>query len=297
MKWEKLGNIFKPDHNHSWMVSHASNTACEYVSDDIYRIYFSCRDANNIARVGFVDVDILKLTVLNISEDPVLDIGEVGAFDDNGISLACVIQDSNRTLMYYLGWNLAKNVPFRNAVGVAEKKGEIFKKIYTGPILDRCTVDPYSLSYPYVLKTGNSYKMWYGSHKQWGSTTDDMIHCMKYAESIDGENWKREGKICLDTDTVDYAFSRPFVIFENNIYKMWYSVRGGKYRIGYAESPDGITWNRMDNQVGITTTPESWDSEMIEYPYLFDHKGNRYMLYNGDGYGKTGFGIAVLKDL
>jgi hypothetical protein len=39
---------------------------------------------------------------------------------------------------------------------------------------------------------------------------------------------------------------------------------------------------------------EGWDSEMMCYPYVFDHKGERYMLYNGNGYGKSGFGIAKL---
>jgi len=33
----------------------------------------------------------------------------------------------------------------------------------------------------------------------------------------------------------------------------------------------------------------------ICYPYVFDHAGSRYMLYNGNGYGRTGFGIAILE--
>ncbi len=41
--------------------------------------------------------------------------------------------------------------------------------------------------------------------------------------------------------------------------------------------------------------PDGWDSEMIDYPFDFDHKGHRYMLYNGNGYGKTGFWLAVLE--
>ncbi len=34
---------------------------------------------------------------------------------------------------------------------------------------------------------------------------------------------------------------------------------------------------------------------MIEFPRVFDHGGRRFMLYNGNGYGKTGFGLAVLE--
>jgi hypothetical protein len=90
--------------------------------------------------------------------------------------------------------------------------------------------------------------------------------------------------------------SKPCVIQENNMYKMWYSYRGQSYRIGYAESDDGIHWIRTDEKVGIDVSDSGWDSEMIEYPCVFDHKGERYMLYNGNGYGKTGFGLAILTD-
>jgi hypothetical protein len=34
---------------------------------------------------------------------------------------------------------------------------------------------------------------------------------------------------------------------------------------------------------------------MIEYPCVFDHGGRRYLLYSGNGFGKAGFGIAVLE--
>jgi hypothetical protein len=76
---------------------------------------------------------------------------------------------------------------------------------------------------------------------------------------------------------------------------MWYAYRGDAYRIGYADSPDGVSWSRRDDEVGIVTSPGEWDGESIEYPCVFDHDGQRYLLYCGDGYGKTGFGIAVLE--
>ena len=74
---------------------------------------------------------------------------------------------------------------------------------------------------------------------------------------------------------------------------MWYSVRGSRYVIGYAESADGLRWTRRDDAHGLLPSPDGWDSEMVEYPYVFDHAGTRYMLYNGNGYGRTGVGLAV----
>ena len=75
---------------------------------------------------------------------------------------------------------------------------------------------------------------------------------------------------------------------------MWYSHRGETYRIGYAESEDGLAWQRKDEEAGPDVSGAGWDSEMVEYPFVFDHEGERYMLYNGNGYGKTGVGLAVL---
>jgi len=137
--------------------------------------------------------------------------------------------------------------------------------------------------------------MWYGSNLRWGSEQKDMAHLIKYAESNDAIHWKREGIIALPfKDDSEYAMSRPYVLKEKGLYKMWYSYRGKGYRIGYAESEDGVKWIRKDAEVGIDVSESGWDSEMVEYPYLFEHQGLRYMLYNGNDYGKTGIGLAVL---
>jgi hypothetical protein len=94
----------------------------------------------------------------------------------------------------------------------------------------------------------------------------------------------------------EYAFGRPFVLAEDGRYKMWYSVRGDAYRIGYAVSRDGVRWERQDERAGIDVSDSGWDSEMIEYPWVFDAAGRRYMLYNGNGYGRTGIGLAVREE-
>jgi hypothetical protein len=58
---------------------------------------------------------------------------------------------------------------------------------------------------------------------------------------------------------------------------------------------DGDNWVRKDDESGIDVSAEGWDSQMICYPFVMDHKGERYMLYNGNGYGRTGFGVAILE--
>jgi hypothetical protein len=65
--------------------------------------------------------------------------------------------------------------------------------------------------------------------------------------------------------------------------------------MGYAESPDGYKFTRMDDKVGIKMSESGWDSQMICYPHVFKHNGEIHMLYCGNGYGREGFGLATLE--
>ena len=297
MKWIKLGHVFVSDNHNSWMISHASNTVAEHLYDDVFRIYFSSRDIHKRSHITYIDVDInMPFKILAVAPKPVVVPGEIGSFDDSGTSLSCIVNINNETCLYYLGWNLGVTVPWRNSIGLAiyNKETKQFEKYSKAPILDRNHVDPFSISYPFILEDEGLFRMWYGSNLKWGSTQEEMAHLIKYAESKDGINWDRKGRIALNfLNDKEYAMSRPFVIKENGVYKMWYSFRGDSYRIGYAESLDALHWERKDSEVGITVSEEGWDSESVEYPYIFEHKSKRYMLYNGNQYGKTGFGLAV----
>ena len=298
MKWNKLGRVFTTDNNHPWTVSHAATPVAEHLYDDVFRLYFSCRDAGSRSHIGWAEVDIQPpFKVLRIAEEPLLAPGEIGTFDDSGVSLSCIKQINGEKYLYYLGWNLGVTVPWRNAIGLAiyDPATETFQRHSKAPLLDRNDIDPFSISYPFVLQDAGLYRMWYGSNLKWGKEQKDMAHLIKYAESDDAIHWDRKGIIALNFENEsEYALSRPCVLKEDGVYRMWYSYRGESYQIGYAESKDGINWTRKDEQVGIAVSESGWDSEMIEYPYVFEHEGARYMLYNGNGYGKTGIGLAVL---
>jgi hypothetical protein len=140
--------------------------------------------------------------------------------------------------------------------------------------------------------------MWYGSTLKWDAGNGEMLHVIQNATSNDGNNWCRTGLAVSYELGLAQAFSRPTVASNaQGGYEMWFSYRSGagiKYRIGYAVSKDARLWKLALNDVGIDVSSEGWDSEMIEYPFVFDHKDQRYMLYNGNGYGMTGFGLAIL---
>ena len=299
MKWHKLGLVFETNHHHPWMLTHAANPVAEHLHGDLFRLYFSCRDAESRSHITSVEIELkAPFKVSKISERPLLAPGDIGTFDDSGVSLSCIKQINGSKYLYYLGWNLGVTVPWRNAIGLAiyDPNTDTFQRYSQAPLLDRHDVDPFSISYPFVLEDDGVFRMWYGSNLRWGKHEKDMAHLIKYAEADDALHWNRRGTIALHFKNDDeYAMSRPCVIKESDLYRMWYSYRGASYRIGYAESADGINWVRKDDEVGIDVSASGWDSEMLEYPFVFDHNGERYMFYNGNGYGKTGIGLAVLE--
>lgn len=304
--WKKLGQIFTVNNNYDWMYSHASVPFAEHVKDDIFKIYFSCRNKKNESSIGYVIIDLQNpKEILEISNEPILSKGHLGSFDDSGTMGCCILNKENKKYLYYIGWNLGITVPFRNSIGLAisEDNGHSFRKAFQGPILDRTKDEPYFTASNCVIEDDGVYKIWYLSCTGWTEKNNTIIHHyhIKYAESFDGINWKRDGIVAIDyQDEYEYAISVPRVIKEHGIYKMWFSSRGTKeiptYRIRYAESIDGKTWIRKDTDIMFDVSSDGWDSEMICYPFVFDHKGKRYMLYNGNGYGKTGFGLAVLEN-
>lgn len=298
MKWKKRGHIYKPAGIMNWARSHAANPVAENIGGDYFKIYFSTRDDENRSSIGNVVININEPDkILEESQEPVLKPGDLGMFDDCGVSIGCIIAVGEARFLYYMGWNLAVTVPWKNAIGLAisESPEQPFKRYSTFPIIGLDEMDPYTISYPWVMQESGQFKMWYGSNLKWGPQKSDMLHVIKYAESEDGLHWKRDNKIVINSESPEeYAICKPCVLMDESEYLMWFSSRGDKYRIHLARSHDGIIWDRLGKDPGIDVSQSGWDSEMIEYPCVFDHKGWRYMLYCGNGYGKTGFGMAVL---
>lgn len=297
MVWKKIGLIFNASNQYEWMFSHASNPVSLSLGGSKYRIYFSTRDAQKRSSIGYVDIDIEQPNhVLSLSERPALRHGEDGTFDDLGASVGCVLRQPDQSCrVYYLGWNHEKSAPFRNRIGMATGDENEFSSSSRVLVLDCNTLDPLTLSYPWVIYEESKYRMWYGSHLSWSTSDFEMLHVLRNAESDDGVFWRRDDRevLPLRTSEGEFAMARPCVVRHNGLYKMWFSYRSPLYRIGYAESNDGLNWTRMDDKAGLMPSKTGFDSESASYSTVFTHDENLFMLYNGNGYGATGFGIAV----
>lgn len=298
MKWKKLSHIYAPDGSLPWARAYAANPTAEHIEGDLFRIYFSTRDEQNRSSIGFVEIDIRNPAKGLLSAPTlVLSPGDLAMFDDSGASIGCIVPVEDQRYLYYMGWHLTVRVPWQNALGMAisQGRGQPFVRYSRFPTIELNEIDPYTISYPWVLREGGKFKMWYGSNIAWGTEKKDMRHLIKYAESDDGIHWQRGNAIAIDFEgPAEYAICRPCVVKDDEIYRMWFCARGQSYRICYAESGDGIAWRRKPS-IALDVSESGWDSEMVEYPFVFDHSGNRYMLYAGNTFGKTGFGLAVLE--
>ena len=303
MKWHKLGLIHTPRGDNWWASNLYTFNPTVAISDDALRVYFASLDENNYGRVGYVDLDADDpRKVLHIATEPVLDIGPLGAFDDSGVNPSCVVRVAGRDYLYYIGWQRCERVPYMLFSGLAIREPgneNIFKRHSSVPIFDRTAEDPFSRSAPCVLAEEGGYRAWYWSCERW-TVENDWVHynnVIRHAESADGIKWQSTGHICVaPTGPDEYSIGRPWVV-KDAIYRMWYSVRSRaqvSYSIGYAESADGLAWERKDEEVGIATSETGWDSEMICHPCVVDIRGQRFMFYNGNRHGREGFGCAVL---
>lgn len=282
------------------MRSHATLPIAESINGDLFRIYFSSRDAQNRSSTFSLIVDLNRpQRVIELETQPLLEPGELGCFDDSGAMLSWITDAGDQgKYFYYAGWNLGVTVPFRNALGLAVVKDGRVVKRFRGPVLDRSLTEPHFVGAACILREQEQYRCWYLSCVGWEPAEPRPVHRyhLKYAESADGLIWRRDGVVAIDFSYPgEFAIARPSVIRDSDCYRMWFSHRGEHYRLGYAESEDGIRWIRKDSDVGLGVSDRGWDSVSVCYPHVFDHKGTRFMLYNGNDYGKSGFGIAVLR--
>ena len=300
MKWRKLGLIYAAGRVHPKLCSHAANPLPVHLKGNVFRVLFSGRDSENRSSVGFVDVDILRRMVVYIHDKPVFVHGADGSFFSHGVSIGNCYEADGQKYVLFMGWHCPTNGHWRGEIGrlVLEKEFSLHLD-GEAPFMTLTEVDPVSLSYPWVMqeKTGR-YRMWYGSTRTWDAGNGGMLHVINHAVSVDGHHWQRCGLAVPYELGIIQAFSRPSVVGSaRDGYHMWFSYRndlGQKYRIGYAKSETGEKWELKLQETGIDVSTDGWDSEMIEYPFVFDHNGDRYMFYCGNGYGKTGFGLALL---
>lgn len=316
MKWKKLGRIFNPvEHklpNNCYEFAQSPQTI---VFEDFIRIYFSTREKDKngkyLSQIAFIDMDKKIKDIKNISSKTVIQLGKLGCYDEHGIFPINPLKTGNKIVAYTCGWSRRVSVSVETSIGyaISNDNGLTFEKIGDGPIMSSSLHEPFLVGDAFVQVYNNAFHMWYIYGTKWSSQPDELparVYKIAYAKSKDGIAWEREGKqIISDKLNADECQALPTVIYHKNKYHMFFCYRQATgfrknssrgYRIGYAFSDDLRKWKRDDENAGMDVSKDSWDSEMLCYPHVFSCDDKIYLLYNGNEFGRFGFGLAVLEE-
>lgn len=314
LEWRKLGKLFDPKdlQRETWMKDFAQSPSVIFFETYI-RVYFTSRpqptaDGQYRSYMTYIDVDRKNpLRILHVCEEPILSLGGYGTFDEFGTTPISVIRDENEIRVYYAGWTRCESVPFNGAIGVAVSRdnGNSFTRLGEGPVLSYNPDEPYLIGSPRIRKFGEKWYLWYVSGKEWlrNEGKPEPIYKIRMATSENGIDWVRYGKdLIVDKLGEQECQACADVLYRDGKYHMFFSyrlsynykVKEGGYRIGYASSTDMLNWNRCDEMAGMEVSAAGWDSEMVNYAHVFTLDGETYMLYQGNGMGRDGIGLAQL---
>lgn len=306
IEWEKLGRIFCPTGEGFFKTHAARPIVVKNADSGRLRIFYSSRDDDDRMLPTFIDVDADDpRRIVATCDQPLTTLGRPGAFDDSGVTLGSAIERDNVLYFYYTGWKRRRVVSFEMSMGVLrwDRDDQRLHRIHEGPLIGQDIHHPFLTAGPFVVDDGGTLKMWYCSATEWKfpGGNPEPIYTVFYAESDDGLTWKPHGKPVIPYNFDGEVITAPWVVKTKDGYAMWYSRRGSdsrqakNYRIGYAESTDGISWQRLDENPGISTSAEGWDSEMVCYPAVCNVADKTYMFYSGNGVGRGGLGVAVAR--
>ena len=314
----RLGQIFDPrDHALPLGCKEFAQSPQTLTFDGFTRVYFATRSVDEggatfRSHVAFVDMTPDFSAVLRVATGPVLPLGDLGTFDEHGIFPINVIRHQGQVWGYTCGWNRRKSVSVDTAIGlvVSDDDGQTFRRLGPGPIVGPSLHEPFLVGDAFVIKAAGMFHMWYMFGQRWvreaAAAVPDRVYKIGHAVSADGVDWvKGDGvQILPDRLGVDECQALPSVIFSGGAYHMVFCYRdvhgfrtdpAKGYRIGYARSTDLATWTRDDGLLGLTGQPGAWDSDMQCYPHLAVSGGATYLLYNGNAFGRHGFGAVQVQ--
>lgn len=318
MIWKKRGLFFNPVANKiSKGILEFAQSPQTLVFEDFIRVYFSTRTRDEkgqyLSNISYIDVDLNFEKIIGYSDEEVIGLGKLGAFDEHGIFPINPFKDEAKIYAFTCGWNRRFSVPVETGIGLcfSNDNGKTFTRMGNGPILSPSIFEPVLVGDGFVQKYNDIYHMWYIFGTKWLPKTNvepvARVYKIGYATSTDLINWKKtDGKqIIPDVLNDDECQALPTVLKINDTFHMYFCFREATdfrvnqergYKLGYAHSKDLITWKREDEKGGVfkSDLKDDWDSEMLCYPHIFEAKDKIFLLYNGNEFGKFGFGVAEL---
>ncbi|WP_299270999.1 hypothetical protein [uncultured Psychrosphaera sp.] len=317
-KWKRLGQVFVPDKYNTplWMQEFAQSPSA-ILYKGLIRIYFCTRPKPNdkksyVSYIGYLDVTKDDPTkIVNISPEPLIDLGGVGTFDEFGTNPVSAIKlNEDEVNLYYAGWTRCESVPINGAIGIVASTdgGNSFERLGAGPVIPYSLHEPFMMGSPRVKIFNGVWYLFYVAGKVWiesDSNKLEPIYKIRAASSNDGINWNKfntdlivdkigelECQACPDVSFFDGKFHMFFSYRNHTEYK---NSKGG-YRIGYASSSNLFNWERDDSiaNFDVSAVSDDWDSQMVSYPNILQLDNRVLMFYQGNQMGLRGFGVCEL---
>lgn len=307
-QWLSRGVLFQAAPERPWSRTHAQMPTVAMLDDERLLVLFATRDANNQSRIGSLVFSLPDFKLCRTNEEPALELGPLGAFDDAGVMPSSLVQNEGMLYLYYVGWNRRVDVPYHNAVGLAvsHDEGRSFQRVFSGPVLDRTEAEPYFCGTTCVRQLDDQWFCWYMSCNGW-SIVDGVAEAnydIKLATSIDGRYWLRSQETALPQISSSEAIARVSVVSTYDAYHLWFCSRSTSgyrqkdaqaYQIGHAHSYDLRRWTRSTSQTSIVDASGNQDAPTRSYPEVFAWRDRLFMLYNTSDFGRGGCALAELR--
>lgn len=218
-------------------------------------------------------------------------------------------------LMYFGAWGRSRQdgkLPNSTGLALSEDEGLTWRYGGDRPILatDRLW-DQSGTGSVCVLREGGEFRMYYTSIGEYFQRPPDVRTGhgdviprigVGYAVSADGIHWTKplDGLVVsprgFDAEPYEYISSKPFVLREQQGYRMWVSTFGPAYRVRSLTSADGLQWQWQpggpDGDLGVGQQG-AFDDHQRCYACVVRHEGQYRCWFTGNGFGATGMGYAT----
>jgi hypothetical protein len=297
MVWRRIGWLEVPSSRPSWWVSHAAIPTVISSDGSNIRLAVSTRDLQQRSSAAQIQIEVEQdsIQLVAIRDEPLLEPGSPGTFDESGVNITyCTTRDGELSAWYH-GWFLRQSGGWLNAIGVAKGSSESrLARVSRAPVFDRSIDDPTSIAYPFWYQFPWGRVLFYCTYEEYGVPPkgESYSYKVKFAPEV---GYPRSSPLLPHLAT-DQAQSRPTIALVGDVYRMFLSVKGNRYRIACSESRDGKVWKWSSDEWSLWPLGSGGEVEEVAYSYVFWHQGSLKMLYNGDRHGETGFGVAVWDD-
>jgi len=309
--WHREGLLVAVKRDHPWWVSHAQMPTVLPLSDRLWRVYFAARDRSNRSRILAVDLDPGGgMRIVAEHFEPLLDLGPPGAFDHMGVGPSAALMVDGQVHLYYTGIIVRQDVRTQSAIGLAvSDDGLKFRRAFRGPVYSTGPFDPFFSAACTVLRGPDGYRMWYTGGTDWRTVDGQLDHFyeIRTTRSADGLTWDPRSETAVGLKTpADAGFVRPWITETAHGQRLWFSCRGVSYR-GPGEGAYHMVSVLADARQSFMGALErvlfdnppivvDFDSWMQAYACIVSYRDDWIMFYNGDDFGRAGFGWARLSE-